>query len=60
MASICPGLWAFPFETLVIRSGFIPRVLGVLLLIAGVGYLATYTPGNGWEGRAGGGTAKSE
>lgn len=26
---------------LVIRSGFIPRVLGILLMIAGVGYLAS-------------------
>jgi hypothetical protein len=28
------------FGVLVLRSGFIPRILGVLLLIAGVGYLA--------------------
>jgi hypothetical protein len=33
------GLWLFPFGMLVIRSGFIPRVLGVLLFIAGSGYL---------------------
>lgn len=34
------GLWLFPFGVLVIRSGFIPRVLGVLLFIAGAGLLA--------------------
>jgi hypothetical protein len=33
------GLWLFPFAILVIRSEFIPRVLGFLLLIAGCGYL---------------------
>lgn len=35
------GLWLFPFGMLVIRSGFIPRVLGVLLMIAGSAYLVT-------------------
>jgi len=39
MAEIFWGLWLFPFGTLVIRSGFIPRFLGFLLLIAGMGYL---------------------
>jgi len=39
VASIFWGLWLFPFGMLIIRSGFIPRVLGVLLLIAGAGYL---------------------
>jgi hypothetical protein len=41
VASIFWGLWLFPFGMLVIRSGFIPRVFGVLLMIAGVGYLAS-------------------
>jgi hypothetical protein len=41
VASIFWGLWLFPFGTLVIRSAFIPRVLGVLLIIAGVAYLAS-------------------
>jgi len=35
------GLWLFPFGTLVIRSGFLPRLLGVLLLVAGVAYVVT-------------------
>lgn len=29
------GLWLLPFGLLVIRSGFIPRILGYLLIIAG-------------------------
>jgi len=33
------GLWLFPFGLLVYRSRFIPKFLGVLLLIAGAGYL---------------------
>jgi hypothetical protein len=34
------GLWLFPFGILVVRSGFIPRVLGFLMMIAGFSYLA--------------------
>jgi hypothetical protein len=41
VASIFWGLWLFPFGMLVVRSGFIPKVLGVLLWIAGASYLAT-------------------
>jgi hypothetical protein len=41
VASVFWGLWLFPFGILVIRSGFIPRILGVLMMIAGVGYLAS-------------------
>ncbi len=41
VTSIFWGLWLFPFGMLVIQSGFIPRVLGVLLLIAGSAYLAS-------------------
>jgi len=39
VAQVFWGLWLFPFGTLVIRSGFIPRFLGYLLFISGVGYL---------------------
>jgi hypothetical protein len=34
------GLWLFPFGLLVIRSGFVPKLLGVFLLVGGVAYLA--------------------
>jgi hypothetical protein len=40
VAGIFWGLWLFPFGMLVIRSGFIPRILGFFLLCAGVGNLA--------------------
>ncbi len=33
------GLWLFPFGILVIKSGFLPRILGILLIVAGVAYL---------------------
>jgi hypothetical protein len=39
VASIFWGLWLFPFGLLIIRSGFIPKLLGYLLMMAGVGYL---------------------
>jgi Domain of unknown function (DUF4386) len=34
------GLWLFPFGLLVFRSGFLPRALGVWLMINCFGYLA--------------------
>lgn len=34
------GLWLVPFGVLVIRSGFLPRLLGVLLILNCVGYVA--------------------
>jgi Domain of unknown function (DUF4386) len=34
------GLWLVPFGLLVMKSRFLPRVLGVLLVIAGVAYVA--------------------
>ena len=38
-AEIFWGLWLFPFGVCVMRSGFIPRILGILLMIAGAGYV---------------------
>lgn len=33
------GLWLFPFGQLVYRSGFIPRIFGVFLILNGVTYI---------------------
>jgi hypothetical protein len=33
------GLWLLPFGLLVYKSGFIPRIFGILLIIAGVAYM---------------------
>jgi len=33
------GLWLLPFGALIYRSGFIPRTIGVLLIIAGSAYV---------------------
>lgn len=41
IAAIFWGLWLFPFAILVMRSGFIPRLLGPLMMIAGIAYLAS-------------------
>jgi hypothetical protein len=40
VAQIFWGLWLIPFGILVYKSGFLPRILGVLLIIACFGYLA--------------------
>ena len=42
MASIFWGLWLAPLGWLVLKSGAIPRVLGVLLILGCFGYLANY------------------
>ncbi len=41
VAAIFWGLWLFPFALLVIRSRFIPPFLGILMMLAGVAYLAS-------------------
>jgi hypothetical protein len=33
------GLWLIPFGQLVYKSGFIPRIFGILLIIAGIAYM---------------------
>lgn len=35
------GLWLLPFGLLVYKSGFIPRILGFFLLVAGSAYLVS-------------------
>ncbi len=41
VSEIFSGLWLIPFGYLVFKSGFLPRVLGVLLMAGGLGYLIT-------------------
>jgi len=36
------GLWLFPFGWLVYKSGFLPRILGVFLMLGCVGYLVDF------------------
>lgn len=43
IAHIFWGLWLFPLGYLIFKSGFLPKVIGILLLIAGVGYLVDFT-----------------
>jgi hypothetical protein len=40
IAAMFFGLWLLPLGYLVVTSGYVPKVLGVLLIIGGVGYLA--------------------
>jgi hypothetical protein len=42
------GLWLFPFGLLVYRSGFLPRILGVWLMLNCFAYLATSITGMLW------------
>lgn len=42
IAQIFWGLWLFPFGYLVFKSGFLPRILGVLLIIGCLGYLIDF------------------
>ena len=39
VAQIFWGLWLFPFGIVVIRSGFIPRFVGIAAIMAGCGYV---------------------
>jgi hypothetical protein len=42
IATIFWGLWLFPMGYLVFKSGYLPRILGVLLIIACFGYLVDF------------------
>ena len=41
IAQIYFGLWLLPLGYLVYKSGFLPRILAILLIIAGFGYLTS-------------------
>jgi Domain of unknown function (DUF4386) len=42
IASIFLGLWLLPFGYLVFRSGFLPKILGILLMAGCFGYLINF------------------
>lgn len=42
IAAIFFGLWLIPLGLLVLRSGFLPRILGILLLLGSPGYLILF------------------
>ena len=42
VSSIFWGLWLLPFGYLVFKSGFLPRILGTLLIIGCFGYLIDF------------------
>ncbi len=39
---ICSGLWLFPFGYLVLKSGFLPKILGAFLMLGCFGYLINF------------------
>lgn len=41
LAQIFWGLWLVPFGLLILKSSFLPKIMGVLLIIACFGYLAS-------------------
>ena len=43
IASIFWGLWLFPMGYLVYKSNYIPKLIGILLMIGGFGYLFDVT-----------------
>ena len=48
VAALFWGLWLFPFGILVNRSRFLPRLLGVLLLVAGSAYVTSAVSSIAW------------
>jgi hypothetical protein len=42
---IFSGLWLFPFGYLVLKSGFLPKVLGIFLMVGCFGYLINFIGG---------------
>lgn len=39
------GLWLFPFGYIVYKSGFLPKILGIFLMLGCIGYLTTFFGG---------------
>lgn len=44
------GLWLYPFGVLVLRSGYLPKVLGILLILGCFGYLLNFCGRTLFEG----------
>lgn len=42
LTSLFWGLWLFPFGYLVYKSGFLPKILGILLMLGCCGYLISF------------------
>lgn len=53
IVSIFWGLWLLPFGFLVYKSGFLPRILGVLLMLGCVGYLINFVGNTMFENYGG-------
>ncbi len=53
IASIFWGLWLFPFGFLVYKSGFLPKVLGILLMLGCCGYLVNFVGNTMFENYGG-------
>jgi hypothetical protein len=53
IVSIFWGLWLFPFGFLAYKSGFLPRVLGVLLMLGCCGYLVNFVGNTMFENYGG-------
>lgn len=45
VTNIFAGLWLLPFGYLIIKSGVLPKILGYLLILGGVGYLYEFITG---------------
>ncbi|HRH42776.1 MAG TPA: DUF4386 domain-containing protein [Pyrinomonadaceae bacterium] len=52
------GLWLFPFGYLVYKSGFLPKILGIILMLGCIGYLVSFV-GNTLSDDYGGTTVAS-